>query len=75
MKNVPNLVNVQEVGAEIIGDLCQMGGKSSNSTTCLLSFCFSFWTALIISLSMGGNASTPYLLQPIVYHAIVLIEK
>ena len=27
MKNVPNLVNVQEVGAEIIGDLCQMGGK------------------------------------------------
>ena len=27
MKNVPTLVNVQEVGAEIIGDLCQMGGK------------------------------------------------
>ena len=27
MKNVPNLVNVQEVGAEIIGDLCQMGGN------------------------------------------------
>ena len=27
MKNVPNLVNVQEVGAEIIGDLCQMGGE------------------------------------------------
>ena len=56
MKNVPNLVNVQEVGAEIIGDLCQMGGKSF-SRTCILSFCFTLHYVEILKVGVPAFRS------------------